>query len=253
MLYNIYFSPTGGTEKVSRALASYLSPDNFTPIDLVLRDASSRQTSLDHEDIAVIAAPVYGGRIPSIAATRIRMIKGNGARAVVLVSYGNRAYDDALLELRDIAASCGFRVIAAVAAIAEHSIVRDIATGRPDDQDREDLAGIASSIRDKISREDDRGVEVPGAHPYRLFHGIPLRTYAGEDCIMCGNCAFECPVNAIPPETPNAPSGGSCISCMRCVSVCPVQTRTAGEETVEAIRQKISPACSDRKAYEYWL
>lgn len=256
MLYNICFSPAGGTEKVAGILGDALQAalaDEKTTVDLVEKDLSARSVLIHPGDLAIISVPSYGGRVPAIAASRIRMIKGNGAKAVIAAVYGNRAYEDTLLELKDIAASCGFTVIAAVAAVAEHSIVREIAQGRPDDQDAEDLKAIAGQILEKLDRSDTSSPAVPGTHPYHLYHGIPLHTYAQDHCIMCGNCAFACPVSAIPTETPNAPSGESCISCMRCVRVCPVQARTAEENTVEAIRQKISAACADRKKCELYL
>ena len=56
---------------------------------------------------------------------------GCGARAVLMCVYGNRAYEDTLVELADTAEKAGFHVIAAVAAIAEHSVVRRFAAGRP--------------------------------------------------------------------------------------------------------------------------
>ena len=256
MLYNICFSPAGGTEKVAGILGESMEQaleGQSTMVNLVEKSAQDRIVRLKEDDLCILSVPSYGGRVPSIAASRLRMIRGNGARAVLLVVYGNRAYEDTLLELNDIASACGFRVIAAVAAVAQHSIVRDIAHGRPDEEDKEELGGIASKILKKLAAADGSAPVVPGKHPYRLFHGIPLHTYAKEHCIMCGNCAFECPVGAIPQETPNAPSGGSCISCMRCVQVCPVQARTADEETVEHIRQKIGPACSERKKCELYL
>ena len=69
----------------------------------------------------------------------MRRIQANQAQCILVCVYGNRAYDDTLAELEDIARSCGFRVVAAVTAIAEHSIVRQIAQGRPDSQDIEEL------------------------------------------------------------------------------------------------------------------
>ncbi|MBQ9156084.1 MAG: EFR1 family ferrodoxin, partial [Eubacterium sp.] len=250
MLYSISFSPTGGTEKVAGILADYIQDalaEEKVSVDLVDKDFTGHSLLIRRKDIAVIALPSYGGRVPAVAASRIRKISGNGAKAVVIAVYGNRAYEDTLLELTDVACDSGFRVVAAVAAVAEHSIVREIAQGRPDEEDKEDLRKIADRILEKLDRRDDSRPDIPGNHPYKPFHGIALGTYAEDHCIHCGNCAFACPVGAIPIETPDAPSGGSCISCMRCVQVCPVEARKAPAETVEAIRRKIGPACRDRK------
>ena len=67
------------------------------------------------------AVPSYGGRVPEIAVSRLKQMKGNGARAVLLVVYGNREYEDTLLELSDVMEAAGFSPVAAVAAVAEHS------------------------------------------------------------------------------------------------------------------------------------
>jgi hypothetical protein len=70
--------------------------------------------------------PVYGGRVPEVALERLRALKGNGGPAIAVVVYGNRAYEDALLELHTELTANGYKVIAAAAFIAEHSIVRSI-------------------------------------------------------------------------------------------------------------------------------
>ena len=67
------------------------------------------------------------------------------ARAVLMCVYRNRAYEDTLLELADTAEKAGFHVIAAVAAIAEHSVIREIAAGRPDAADRARLISSRST------------------------------------------------------------------------------------------------------------
>ena len=87
----------------------------------------------------MIAFPVFGGRIPALAAQRLKELEANGAKCAIVVVYGNRAYDDALVELQDLSESCGFRVVAAVGASVEHSIVREYGAGRPDKADIEEL------------------------------------------------------------------------------------------------------------------
>ncbi|MDE6280624.1 MAG: hypothetical protein K2M15_02335, partial [Oscillospiraceae bacterium] len=99
-----------------------------------LTDAALQSTDLDDNDLAVIAIPSFGGRVPALAAQRLAKIHGNQARCVVMCVYGNRAYEDTLVELEDLARQSGFQVIAAVAAVAEHSIMHQYAAGRPDQQ-----------------------------------------------------------------------------------------------------------------------
>ena len=99
--------------------------------------------------------PVFGGRIPAYALEQLRAFQGGNARAVTLAVFGNRDFDDALLELNDAAAAAGFKVIASAAPIAEHSMVRSIGAGRPDAQDQKELAAFAGQVRAKLEKGDD--------------------------------------------------------------------------------------------------
>lgn len=145
-LYNIVFSPTGGTKKVSALLTDALEGE-ATRVDLTDSKQNFRTVQLTQEDIAVISVPSYGGRVPAVAVERLTMLRGQGARAVLVCVYGNRAYEDTLVELEDAAKQAGFRVSAAVAAIAEHSIARQFAAGRPDTQDVKQLSDFARQIQ----------------------------------------------------------------------------------------------------------
>ena len=115
--YEICFSPTGGTRKAADLLAEPLFSETV-PVDLTDSQADFSTVVLRAEDVAVIAVPSYGGRVPATAVQRLSAVRGNGARAVLVCVYGNRAYEDTLAELQDTAKQAGFRVVAAVAAVA---------------------------------------------------------------------------------------------------------------------------------------
>ena len=168
--YENCFSPTGGTRKAADLLAEPLFSETV-PVDLTDSQADFSTVVLRAEDVAVIAVPSYGGRVPATAVQRLSAVRGNGARAVLVCVYGNRAYEDTLAELQDTAKQAGFRVVAAVAAVAEHSIVRQIAAGRPDDGDQRQLADFAKSIQAKLEKEDDSEPAIPGNRPYKKGGG----------------------------------------------------------------------------------
>ena len=65
----------------------------------------------------LVVMPVYGGRLPAIAVQRLREIRGNDSPAIAVVVYGNRAYDDALLELRDVLTANGFCLFSLVSSV----------------------------------------------------------------------------------------------------------------------------------------
>ena len=128
----LIFSPTGGTMRATKAVTDLWGPGVET-IDLT--DPALADRAFQREDLVSIAVPSYGGRVPELAAQRLTKMRGNSARCVLCCVYGNRAYEDTLVEMQDIAEKQGFRVFAAVAAIAEHSIIHQYAAGRPDTKD----------------------------------------------------------------------------------------------------------------------
>ena len=123
--------------------------------DLCVKAADIHLPDINENDLAVIAMPVFAGRVPALAVERLRKVNSHGAKCVVIAVFGNRAYDDALLEMRDVASAMGFRVIAAVAAVAEHSIIRKYGKGRPDADDEQILRQFGAEILRKTSGNDD--------------------------------------------------------------------------------------------------
>lgn len=251
-LYNIVFSPTGGTKKVSALLTDALDGE-VALVDLTDSKQDFHTVSLTQEDVAVISVPSYGGRVPAVAVKRLCMAHGNGARAVLVCVYGNRAYEDTLVELEDAAKQAGFQVIAAVAAIAEHSIARQFAAGRPDAQDAKQLYEFARQIQAKLSAGDSTEPSVPGNRPYKKAGGAGMVPKPTKACTKCGVCAAECPVQAIDKENPKKVDDKACISCMRCISVCPHSARKVNPVMLSAASLMLKKVCSERKDCELFL
>lgn len=251
-VYAVYFSPTGGTKKVTEALAGVFG--TAKPLDLSLPEEDYGTYTFRPEDICVIGVPAFGGRVPAVALERLNKMHGGGARAVLAAVYGNRAYDDTLAELAETSVECGFIVTAAVAALAEHSIITEFAAERPDEKDMEELRQFAVLIKEKMaSREAFQGPVLHSGRSYREYKGIPLKPTAGKQCSRCGLCAKMCPVLAIPPENPAAVDSAVCISCMRCVKICPEHARRLSQERLLGIYGKLKKVCEGRKENELFL
>lgn len=251
-LYNILFSPTGGTQKVSTTLTDALEGE-ATRVDLTDSKQNFHTVQLTQEDVAVISVPSYGGRVPAVAVKRLCMVHGNGARAVLVCVYGNRAYEDTLVELEDAAKQAGFQVIAAVAAVAEHSIARQFAAGRPDAQDVKQLSDFARQIQAKLSSGEPGEPAIPGSRPYKKAAGVGMAPKPTKACIKCGVCAAECPVQAIDQGNPKKADQKACISCMRCVAVCPHHARRVNPILLSVAVLALKKVCSGRKECELFL
>lgn len=251
-VFEIVFSPTGGTRKVSGLVAGALDKNTVT-VNLTDSGLDFSAVSMTEDDVAVISVPAYAGRIPAVVADRLGMVRGNGARAVLVCVYGNRAFEDTLVELEDVAKHAGFRVVAAVSAIAEHSAARQFAAGRPDAQDAAQLAEFAQQIQQKLLAEDASEPSIPGNRPYKQAGGHSMVPHATEDCVSCGACAALCPVRAIDKDDPRQVDGEACISCMRCVSVCSQNARKLDPNKLAAVTQMLSKACVERRECEIFI
>lgn len=251
-LYEIVFSPTGGTKKVADYLTGALEGD-ITTVDLTDSKQDFHDISLTKEDVAVISVPSYGGRVPAVAVERLVMVHGNGARAVLVCVYGNRAYEDTLVELEDAAKRAGFQVIAAVSAIAEHSIARQFAAGRPDALDAAQLSDFVKQIQRKLSAADSSEPAIPGNRPYKKAGGAGMVPKPTKECTNCGICAEKCPVQAIDRENPKKVDEKTCISCMRCIAICPQGARKLNPVMLSAASLMLKKVCSERKKCELFL
>lgn len=233
----LYFSPTHTTRKIVEAIAAAaagkLDLGKHSKVDITTPLQRQQTPSFGKGDLVVFGVPVYIGRVPNLMRDFIASIKGNGAIGVPVAVYGNRAYDDALIELRDIMQGNGFRCIAAGAFIGEHSFSYTLGGGRPDSADIMAAGSFGEGIAEKIQRGEElaQEVNVPGnPYPYKFYNAksssnssIDIRKVRPETdpekCTSCGLCAMLCPMGAIDP-TNCALVPGICIKCGACIKMC---------------------------------
>lgn len=252
-VYRITFSPTGGTDKVTDILMKGFGKER-EEISLLSVEGDYGTWEFQAEDVCFIGVPSFGGRVPQTAAERLGQMKGNGAKAVLVCVYGNRAYEDTLTELKDKVQEAGFVPFGAVAAVAEHSIMRRFAAGRPDESDREILQDFGRRLREKLEKGEPEGeLTVPGAHPYRKYGTIPFVPKPERGCNDCGYCARFCPVGAIDTGDVKKVDEKKCIACMGCVSVCPKKVRKVNRVVLLAAETKMAKLFEERKENELFL
>lgn len=247
MYYNIFFSPTGATEKIVKHIGQKLSDAE----NIDISDSDLHERVMNADDFCVVGVPSFGGRVPAIAAARLQKIKGSHTPALLLVTYGGRAYEDTLKELKDILEKQNFICVGAAAMVTEHSIVREIGAGRPAAEDYEELDGFLIEIEKRL-RGKLCSAEVPGNTPYKGYKVLPMEIRVAESCTRCGLCAEKCPVKAIPEGEPSLTDGDKCISCMRCVNICPIGARTNDPVKVKALSEKLKALCQPDKKNEFF-
>ena len=236
-VWAVYFTGTQTTskvvEKLADELAGRLGCDRLT-YDFSLPQARTEPMEFSAGDLVVFGTPVIAGRVPNVLLKYLADIRGNGALGVPVVLYGNRNYDDALIELRDIMEAGGIRTVAAGAFIGEHSFSKVLGAGRPDEQDMAKVSGFAEDIFNKISSADSfEMIEVKGTpKPYSGYYQprdrqgvhIDIRKVKPKTdesrCIKCGKCAKICTMGSIDAEDFSKVTG-ICIKCCACIKRCP--------------------------------
>ncbi len=245
-IHTLYFSPTGTTEKIVARIAQRLArnrdgSETIHSIDCTLPEARKKPISFDRQDLVVTGVPVYAGRVPNVLLKFLHTISGNGATAVAVVLYGNRHYDDALIEFTDILTSTGFHVVAGGAFIGEHSFSTTLGKNRPDDLDIAVALDFADRIHEKLQAPGEPpSVVVNGNRPYRDYYRIKgpdgtvvsilkVTPRTSDDCIDCKLCAEVCPMGSIDSDDVSRITG-ICIKCCACVKKCPVGAKYFDDE-----------------------
>lgn len=259
----IYYSPTGTSRKIVREIAAKLNVNTVTEYDITMVKGEVNEEIVGTQ-LVIIGVPVYGGRVPIVAVEKLKKLRANNAPVVLVAVYGNRAYEDALVELRDIANGCGFTTIAAAAFIGEHSYSthdKPIAQGRPDAQDVIKCGEFAKQISAKWGevQKTDRMpmLEIPGNFPYKERSKpavliAPVTSIA--ECNICGVCVDLCPTNAISIENGILLTKSElCTWCCSCIKRCPNEARVFDNATICAIQNRLFTMCVDRKEPEFFV
>ena len=270
-VWAVYFSATDTTKKTVLTIAdeaARLLGAEREDYDFTLPGMRENGFAAGKDDLVIFGTPVYAGRVPNVLLKYLATIQGNGALAVPVVLFGNRNFDDGLIELRDILENTGFHTVAAAAFVGEHTFSKTLAAGRPDADDMKEALAFAGKIAEKVKGlpegEAPAPVEVEGVpHPYRGYYqprdrkGVSIdirkvKSLVSDACDDCKICADVCPMGSISHENVREYTG-ICIKCGACIKKCPKQARYYEDEGYLYHQHELEEGYTRRAAISLFL
>ncbi|MBN2337477.1 MAG: 4Fe-4S binding protein [Acidobacteria bacterium] len=258
----VYFSPTGGTRRVLEQIAAGTGVERVTRLDLTLPGAPNDFGEAGEDELLLLGAPVYAGRVPEIAMARFAGLRSLGGPAVLVAVYGNRAIEDALQELSALARAAGCVPVAGASFVAEHSYSTGkgpIAAGRPDREDLErarefgrEIAGYLGGVE---SAREIPAPELPGNPELkgRPVHPALVPTTDPGLCIACGACEQLCPTGSITTREISETNEAGCILCAACVKGCAFGARALQGPFIKKIREWLGENAAGRREPEIFM
>ncbi len=266
-VYALYFSPAGATRRLTTTLAAALAESFGAPmdtVDITLPAAREETHAFAPGDLVVCGSPTYAGKLPNkILPYWKESLSGNGALAVALVTFGNRAFDNSLAELCACLAADGFHTAGAGAFACRHVFSDTLAAQRPDRDDFAELAKLGAAVAARVAKasEPPAPPEVPGDAdaPYYVPKGLDgepknflkAKPKTRENCILCGVCAALCPTGAIDPNNVFSVPG-VCVKCHACVRECPMEAKYFDDEAFLSHKAMLERDF-ERRARDEWF
>ncbi len=263
----IYFSPTGNCEKVCHAMLSGAKATKAVEqqiIDITLPKNRVADYRFDKNDLVLLCVPVYAGRIPNKLQPFVdNNLKGSRTPAIVAVCYGNRSFDNALIELRETLTPHGFHVVGALAIPSEHAFSHLLAPSRPNAVDLQRITDAVSQMVLCDEESQHETLPLPGEWPCNYY--VPK----GEDhqpvnflkakpvtdserCTRCGLCAQHCPMGSISQTDPTTIEG-ICIKCHSCIRRCPSHAKQFDDQQFASHVKMLEHEFTAEKALEIFL
>ncbi|HEY4543836.1 MAG TPA: 4Fe-4S binding protein [Tissierellaceae bacterium] len=254
---SIFFSGSGNTKKIayySRTYVNKILKNSVIKkdIDLTLSPINSEHL-YSKDDLLIISFPVYSGRVPKYIINSIENIKGNNTPCIILQTYGNRDFDDSLIEMKTFLENKSFIILGCCSIVSRHSIFPEVAKDRPNEKDLDILKEFLRLSTKKLSNKDFNNFSVPGNKKYKEYKKSTLYPIANSNCTLCNKCIIFCPVHAISITDPLVVDENKCIACGKCINVCSFNARGYFTEEYKVLNENFIKNNSKPKKSSYYL
>ena len=252
-VYKAYFSPTRHTEEIVKGIGKAFSDYPMADIDLTQYETRQEKHEFKENDLLIIGAPIYGGRLPAAVTEALELFHGINTPVILVTSYGNNAVGNALLELKKCLSDKGFTPVGAGYFSAQHTYLKELGRHRPDAEDMAEIEKFGQDAREALRlmvHYDVQNLDIPGQFPYERppMGPLPFQVVTNETCFYCGLCISRCPVQAISQDNPKEIDSKACIRCGACIQICPAQAKFFSGDGFEGLQKKLSANVGVRMA-----
>lgn len=227
----VYFSPTKTTKTILMSIAKGTGINNVISYDFTSPKSRESVPDFFKDDLIIFGIPTYAGRIPNLILSYIKSFKASHISVIPVVTFGNRAFDNSLYELKEVLKEGGFSFLAAAAFSTEHSFSSDINKGRPNEKDLREAEMFGQKLLSLPIKED---LDIPGNLEEGYFkpqdrNGNPInilkvKPKTKSNCTNCKICVNICPMGVIDKDNPSTVND-PCIKCNACVRFCPNKSK----------------------------
>ncbi len=148
----VFFSTTGNAEQIVLESGEYIAHNLGVPFEsenFTKHDEQRDVLTFSEGDLVIFGTPIYAGRISNKILSLVKnMFQGNGAFALPMVVFGDRRFDNSLVDLASELKKNNFNILAAGACACAYDF-SEMNLDRPNTDDRKHREAFCATVVDK--------------------------------------------------------------------------------------------------------